>query len=59
MFDAHFLPRYFPQLNVLQTDHTNVSNYTSDLLETEKLEGDKEFNIKWSAASLYAGNISF
>lgn len=43
---------------MLKRDHTNVPNYTSDLLETEKLEGSKEFNIKWSAASLYAGTSS-
>ncbi|GJE86537.1 cytochrome P450 [Phanerochaete sordida] len=36
-------------------EHTNIPNYTSELLQNEKLEGDKEFNIKWSAASLYSG----
>lgn len=34
---------------------TDISNYTSRLLDTDKLTSDKEFNIKWSAASLYAG----
>ena len=32
-----------------------MPNYTSTLLEKEELVGDKEHNIKWSAASLYGG----
>nr|BAL05080.1 cytochrome P450 [Phanerodontia chrysosporium] len=36
-------------------ENTNVPNYTSELLQNERLDGDKEFNIKWSAASLYSG----
>ncbi|KIP11879.1 hypothetical protein PHLGIDRAFT_124541 [Phlebiopsis gigantea 11061_1 CR5-6] len=36
-------------------DHTNTPNYVLSLLESERLEGDKEFNIKWSAASIYSG----
>ncbi|PSS35616.1 hypothetical protein PHLCEN_2v1439 [Hermanssonia centrifuga] len=39
--------------------HTNIPNYTSDLLENEELKGDKEFNIKWSAASLYSAMTLF
>ncbi|KAI0347291.1 cytochrome P450 [Trametopsis cervina] len=36
-------------------EKTNVPNYTSDLLESEELDEEKEYNIKWSAASLYSG----
>ncbi|EKM56472.1 uncharacterized protein PHACADRAFT_207702 [Phanerochaete carnosa HHB-10118-sp] len=36
-------------------EDANIPNYTSELLQNETLEGDKEFNIKWSAASLYSG----
>ncbi|KAI0347293.1 cytochrome P450 [Trametopsis cervina] len=36
-------------------ENRNVPNYTSELLENEKMSAQKEFNIKWSAASLYSG----
>lgn len=34
---------------------TEVPSFTSELLRDEKLQEGQEFNIKWSAASLYAG----
>ncbi|KAJ3485032.1 hypothetical protein NLI96_g5229 [Meripilus lineatus] len=37
---------------------TNVPNFTSDLLESENISPEREFNIKWAAASLYAGKNS-
>ena len=42
---------------VLQADFENSPNYTSNLLEKEKLDEDKERIIKWSAASLYSGEF--
>ncbi|EKM56476.1 uncharacterized protein PHACADRAFT_141167 [Phanerochaete carnosa HHB-10118-sp] len=35
-------------------ENTNIPNFTSELLQSETLVGDKEFNIKWAATSLYA-----
>ncbi|THH26899.1 hypothetical protein EUX98_g7292 [Antrodiella citrinella] len=34
---------------------TVIPNFTSGLLESEKLDAQKVHNIKWSAASLYSG----
>jgi cytochrome P450 len=34
---------------------TAPPSFTSNLLEGKKLSADEEFNIKWSAASLYSG----
>ncbi|KAJ3547606.1 hypothetical protein NM688_g5385 [Phlebia brevispora] len=36
-------------------DGSNVPNFTSELLEKHKAEGDKESDIKWAAKSLYLG----
>ncbi|KAI0072612.1 cytochrome P450 [Panus rudis PR-1116 ss-1] len=36
-------------------DGTAIPSFTSHLLETEKLNPEKEFNIKWTAASMYSG----
>ncbi|GJE86536.1 cytochrome P450 [Phanerochaete sordida] len=35
--------------------NAEIPSFTSELLKTETLEGDKEHNIKWAAASLYSG----
>lgn len=34
---------------------TNRTSFTSSLLESKQLSADEEFDIKWSAASLYSG----
>ncbi len=39
----------------VQSEHTNISNYVSDLLKKEQLDDNKKHDIKWSAASLYGG----
>ncbi len=56
---VRYLPPYFSAMNltmhIAQSEHTNTSNFTSDLLEKGKLDDDKEHSIKWSAASLYGG----
>jgi hypothetical protein len=36
---------------------TAVPSFTSNLLEEKKCSAEEEFNIKWSAASLYSGNL--
>ena len=46
-------------IRIAQSEHTNISNYTSDLLEKEELDDNKEHDIKWSAASLYGGTYFF
>lgn len=52
-----FNHKYDDAESLWQSENLGSSNYTSKLLTTETLdkEGTKEFNIKWSAASLYAG----
>ena len=45
-------------LTRLQANGTEVPSFTSELLRDEKLKEGQEFNIKWSAASLYAGKTS-
>ncbi|GJE86535.1 cytochrome P450 [Phanerochaete sordida] len=35
--------------------HAEIPSFTSDLLSNEKLAGEKEHDIKWTAASLYSG----
>ena len=41
----------------MQRDGTNEPNFTSELLLNEQLDEDMEFTIKWSAASLYSGEL--
>ncbi|GJE86539.1 cytochrome P450 [Phanerochaete sordida] len=36
-------------------NNAEIPNFTSELLRDEKIDDEKEFNIKWSAASLYSG----
>ncbi|GJE86541.1 cytochrome P450 [Phanerochaete sordida] len=36
-------------------NNAEIPNFTSELLRDEKMDDEKEFNIKWSAASLYSG----
>lgn len=36
---------------------TAAPSFTSNLLDNNKLSEDEEFNIKWSAASLYSGKL--
>lgn len=42
-------------LTLCKKNNANTANFTSELLETEELSPQKEFNIKWAAASLYSG----
>ena len=42
-------------LFLLQAAGTAVPSYTSELLDKNDLDPETEWNIKWSAASLYAG----
>lgn len=38
-----------------QTEGMNIPNFTSELLQDEDLDAEKEYNIKWVASSLYSG----